>query len=87
MASIYEETLDVQLPPENIEAAYEELIHANSVEVISEERGILRVVEQVVATSPFDAFARAQRVTTAQLEAGDIEYYLVSHYSAEEVSC
>lgn len=76
MASIYEVRLLVFVLPELMDAAMEELLHANAV-VVVDERGVLEVLEQVVAPNEFVAFWLAQNVTNAQLEAGGLEYYTV----------
>jgi len=85
---IYEVRVLVFVLPEYMDAAIEELLHANSVEVL-DERGVLEVVEQVVAPNEFVAFGLAHNLTNAQLEAGGIEYYNVDRdaVSVELVSC
>jgi hypothetical protein len=81
----YEVVVEVAIGAGHVDAAYEELTHANSVEVHDPDYAILRVTEQVAAPTEWEAYRQAANVTDAQLRAGGIRPRWFDHFAVRLV--
>jgi len=64
---LYEIALHVEVDPNTVDEAYDELTSTNEVEMRDDDYGLLRVVQQIVAPGSDEAYRRAANSVSSQL--------------------
>lgn len=65
---LYEIALNVEVDPDTVDEAYDELTVGNEVEMRDGDYGLLRVIQRIVAPGSDEAYRRAANSVSAQLE-------------------